>query len=634
MLHVFCCYAHRDQIYLKRLKAHLSALEREGLIAFKADIDIPPGTLWEKEIDHHLERADLFLLLVSADFIASDYCYEKEMKLAIERHKQGTALVIPIILHPCEWKETPLGALQALPKDGKPVLTWTNPDSAFLNIARGLRRVLQEFPGSRAFTPPIAGMLLCTIRPTASLPGIGAVTWLPDGDHLATLASNGAIQIWHTSKGQQVTHLSLPSHPLGLAARSPDCYRVATVPSYEPQTVHLWDGRSGQLLTTHALLKGGVGGLAWSPDASLLATCYRTFATAQTIIWRVDREQTACRFATGSPIIEWSPDNVHLTVAHLSSSWHQAGEGRIEIWNAETGIMVKKDRTRHKNVWKTLLNVLQHEDVFPISLAAAVESATAFAWSPDGRSLVLGGLSSRQERERGADLRFTYHTAYRRWLSRWDTTVDTNRILSEEPEERSNERRPKTWKVLCWSPDATRIAVSGSEGDLYIHDADTGYLLLTCQAGGPARALLWSPDSTRIAVQFEDSVRIWQVQVPSARRSADTAASAGYRKLFAPPSPSPVQNAGPPPHRSVGQEPASSESDQPWQAMLHNSGRATSQEFQPTAQPTTANATPPYSMCLSRWRRPSSSRVGCAGVSAGRPSDRQRRSNRIPTRSA
>jgi len=92
----------------------------------------------------HLERADIILLLISADFIASDYCYSIEMMRALERHDAGEARVIPIILRPTYWQETPFSKLQVLPTEGKPVMKWRDRDDAFLDIAEGIRKAIEE----------------------------------------------------------------------------------------------------------------------------------------------------------------------------------------------------------------------------------------------------------------------------------------------------------------------------------------------------------------------------------------------------------------------------------------------------------------------------------------------------------
>jgi hypothetical protein len=120
-------------------------LRRSGTIRGWHDRKIKPGDNWRDQISTHLEEAEIILLLVSPDFIASDYCYEVEMTRAIERHNDGEALVIPIILRPADWEVTPFSSLQALPKGGKPVTLWTNEDEAFKNIAEGIRKAATSF---------------------------------------------------------------------------------------------------------------------------------------------------------------------------------------------------------------------------------------------------------------------------------------------------------------------------------------------------------------------------------------------------------------------------------------------------------------------------------------------------------
>ncbi len=116
---VFFCYAHEDEPLLNKLKAHLRPLQRQGLIDVWHDRDIRAGTEWEEEIKEQLNTAQIILLLVSPDFMDSDYCYGIEMQQAIERHNAGEACVIPIILRYVSWRGEPLGKLQALPTDGQ-----------------------------------------------------------------------------------------------------------------------------------------------------------------------------------------------------------------------------------------------------------------------------------------------------------------------------------------------------------------------------------------------------------------------------------------------------------------------------------------------------------------------------------
>ena len=144
VIEVFFSYTHADQKLRDKLANQLSALQNEGVIQQWHDRKILAGANWSDEINAHLNNAQIILLLVSADFIASDYCYKKETARALERHNNGEAQVIPIILRPCDWTHLPIGQLQALPTDAKPVTSWSNQDKAFLNIAKCIRKIVAK----------------------------------------------------------------------------------------------------------------------------------------------------------------------------------------------------------------------------------------------------------------------------------------------------------------------------------------------------------------------------------------------------------------------------------------------------------------------------------------------------------
>jgi hypothetical protein len=148
-------YAHEDEELRDQLDKHLHLLKRQGLITSWHDREIRAGDDWAKKIDSHLDSAQIILLLISADFLASDYCYGIEMKHALERYFAGEARVIPIILRPVDWKQDPiLSNLQALPTDGKPVTTWASSppyDAAFEDIAQGIRKVLADLQKSQYY---------------------------------------------------------------------------------------------------------------------------------------------------------------------------------------------------------------------------------------------------------------------------------------------------------------------------------------------------------------------------------------------------------------------------------------------------------------------------------------------------
>lgn len=141
---VFFSYAHEDESLRDKLANHLSILKRLGKIEAWHDRQILPSTEWDRQINTHLETANIILLLISDDFLASDYCWDVEVNRAMVRHEAKEACVIPIILRPCDWQGAPFGKLQGLPKDMRPVTTWDNIDSAFTDIAKGIRRLAEE----------------------------------------------------------------------------------------------------------------------------------------------------------------------------------------------------------------------------------------------------------------------------------------------------------------------------------------------------------------------------------------------------------------------------------------------------------------------------------------------------------
>ena len=143
-IEIFYSHAHEDEKLRTHLEKHLSIMKRQGVIRDWYDRKITAGEEWGGAIDIHLESAHVILLLISADFLASDYCYDVEMNRAMERHETGKARVIPIILRKVDWRGAPFGKLQALPKDAKPVTSWSNIDEAFTNIAEGIRSAVER----------------------------------------------------------------------------------------------------------------------------------------------------------------------------------------------------------------------------------------------------------------------------------------------------------------------------------------------------------------------------------------------------------------------------------------------------------------------------------------------------------
>ncbi len=147
-LRVSISYTHSDEKLREELGAHLAPLRRAKLIQEWHDRKIGAGQEWKNAIDENLERAHIVLLLISARFLNSAYCMDVEMTRAMERHDEGKARVIPIILRPCNWKSSPFAKLQGVPTDGRPIINWRSHDEAWTVVAREIEAAVQQFRSS------------------------------------------------------------------------------------------------------------------------------------------------------------------------------------------------------------------------------------------------------------------------------------------------------------------------------------------------------------------------------------------------------------------------------------------------------------------------------------------------------
>src|ERR1019366_1461986 len=144
IIHLFFCYCQEDKALREELDMHLAMLKRLRQIKSWHDQMISPGNKWEREIEHQLSTAQIILLLISPDFLASSYCYEKEMMCSLQRHEAGDAHVIPIILRHVDWHDAPFHTLQMLPTNAQPLSNWLDRDAFFTNVAQGIRKVVDD----------------------------------------------------------------------------------------------------------------------------------------------------------------------------------------------------------------------------------------------------------------------------------------------------------------------------------------------------------------------------------------------------------------------------------------------------------------------------------------------------------
>ncbi len=281
----FISYSHRDEALLNQLRPHLATLKRQGLIQTWDDRQIAGGSEWAEAIAHNLETADIILLLISADFIASDYCWGIELQRAIARHDNGSARVIPIILRPVDWDDTPFRRLQALPKGGKPVTEWENLDTALVDIARGVRKVVEELRTQREQVGQLTLSGPAQTAPAASL-YVHGWTRQDYGD-------SPTVELdWTTYFYQNFTRPEVPRR-----VASPEFWASTLYPQLEQAREALTQNQSGTLIDLRGRLPLTVAlaiGKVFPIAGHILQVNQRT--AGKTELWRSDATGGSTKF--------------------------------------------------------------------------------------------------------------------------------------------------------------------------------------------------------------------------------------------------------------------------------------------------------------------------------------------------
>ena len=473
-IEVFYSYASQDELLRDKLEKHLSILKRQGLISSWHNREIHPGREWAEEIDAHLNTAHIILLLISSDFLASDYCYDIEMKRALERHRAKEAHVIPIILRPVDWRGASFEHLQALPIDGEPVTSWRNRDQAFLNIAQGIRKVVKELTSESVsslwLSDDATGVLLPQGTPiyiyNVHSNWVVDVAWSPDGRRIASTGGDGTVRVWGAAGNHLLTY-RMPSGRFSKLGLTPTGYVVAWSPDNaciasagDGKKVYVWDAATGRTISVyreHSGLLPKVYAVAWSPDGrSITSACSATGTDRTVHLWKATTGQTLRKYDTHSHwmpnfsvfSLSWSSDGRHIAVG----TW-----GKIWVWNVETG---------------QLSTYGNHSD-----------AVVSVAWSP-GDQLIASCAG--QE------------------VSVWNTV--NGKSLACSPGHSDRVRGVK------WSPDGLYIASASNDRTVKIWNALTGDHIFTYSGHSAwTTAIAWSPDGTQIASASHDgTIQVWQ----------------------------------------------------------------------------------------------------------------------------
>lgn len=155
-VHLFYSYASQDEPLRLELEQHLTLMRRQGLLSTYSYLSIMAGEHWYEKSEEALRKAELVLLLLSADFLASNDCFQWQMTRAMERQAAGLCQVIPIVLRPVDWEQAPFGSLAVLPADRQPVTLWPTRDQAWLEVTRGIRAAIDRLQVKRCLDHPPA----------------------------------------------------------------------------------------------------------------------------------------------------------------------------------------------------------------------------------------------------------------------------------------------------------------------------------------------------------------------------------------------------------------------------------------------------------------------------------------------
>lgn len=320
---IFFCYAHEDEQLLKELEAQLIPLKRQGILDIWYDRNISAGTEWKREIDKNLNNAQIILLLMSQYFLMSDYCYSVEMKRALERHECGEARVIPIILRPVEWQGGPLGDLQALPKDGKPVTSveWPSRDDALHDIAIGIHKVIETL----------------TIHVSNELPVRPENTMMSKSETNETIHRGSGLTLLHSAKGYQKFELLgtiLYPKKVKFVAMHPDGQKFVCC-SFDG-TIKIWDLQTWDVLYTLAenfQYPSYPQNLSISPDGNLIA-CGHYDGTIT--VWNLQTKQLL-RSIKDRPGRDYQDEIDNIAIIPHSHLLASTTSTEIDLWNWHTG---------------------------------------------------------------------------------------------------------------------------------------------------------------------------------------------------------------------------------------------------------------------------------------------------------
>jgi WD40 repeat protein len=494
---IFLVYADEDQKFYDDLSTHLTTLQRQGIIDDWHEQKIAPASNRDSANNELLSQADLILLLITPDFIASDYQYSIQMQRALERHNAGSARVIPILCRTSLWQELPFAVIQALPCTEQRVLKaineWSNPDKAYVTIVAGIQQTIDEIPWLTVSPAPpnLASSAASPSQPAFPNPApppkppvvprgtlhltyhghstyLIDVAWSPDGQFIASGGGDSTVRVWHaktgatiyTHRGQKGTTLSgILFSEIWSIVWSPDSTMLAFAGKGAPIVWKPSDDRQVSSYHGHSSFLPTISSMAWSPDGQFIASTNLGSLKDQALhVWLPDNGMQSAKFDVSSGFFDTSPIG-GVTWSSDSTRLACGLHGEIRIYDIRTKRHLQT--YKHKAAW----------------------AYYCVCWTPDEK-LLIG--------------------SYPKQAVVWNTI--TGKMLYTYNDHSADIRD------IAISPDGNYVASASNDTNVHIWEAATGKRVFKYEGHkNEVAALTWSPDGTRIASACKDgTVHVWQ----------------------------------------------------------------------------------------------------------------------------
>ncbi len=461
---IFISYSHRDREYLEELRAHLAYYEQQGSIDFWDDARIRPGLLWYNDIKKDIASARIAILLISPDYLASDFIAKNELPPLLIDAKDDGLVILSVILSPSAYDLTPLSRFPSINSFSGPLISMSKSRrkaiweeavvrvrDLFAPLMSSYSRSAESLPG----TTLSARTNLFTYRGHAAR--VNTIRWSPDGKHIASASDDNTVQIWDAITGMHVTTYDGDTGFECAVAWSPDGKSI--VVGGENRTVNIIDALTGDQRFAYKVEAQVVAAIDWSPSGKYLA-----FASAN--IWPYRSSEDIVEIIEASTMYDVF---TYRTNPRATASLH---------WSPESSYLASAGYDGLVEILDIVNNTLSE------TYHGSSDQINAVMWSPDGKFLAAGGVD-------GA-------------VQVWDTHA--KEVISIY-------RGPCAVLTLAWAPNGQYIVSAGEDQTVQVWNVHTGETVQTYYGhSGMVFSVAWSPDGRRIASAGQDkTVQVWRV---------------------------------------------------------------------------------------------------------------------------